>query len=150
MTLCGEDVCVLGGYDELKKPSRRVYTCPLTALFESDIKKKYYNEPSKHQSAFSPTKVWKRVADLPVTESTAVSLHDQLLAVGGRDSEFSSTSAIYKYSFVSNSWEVISHMLTPRHLCFAAVIPDNRVLVVGGESGRFALESIEIATSSID
>ena len=96
VTLCGEHVCILGGYDELKKPSRTVYTCSLTALLESDIKKKYYNEPSKHQSAFTPTKVWKRVADLPVTESTAVSLYDQLLMVGGRDSEFSSTLAIYK------------------------------------------------------
>ena len=93
--------------------------------------------------------MWKRVADLPVTESTALSLHGQLLVVGGRDSEFSSTSAIYKYSLVSNSWEVISHMLTPRHLCFAAIIPDNRLLVVGGESGRFAIDSVEIATSSV-
>ena len=38
---------------------------------------------------FSSTKVWERMSDLPVTESTAVSLHNQLLAVGGRDSEFS-------------------------------------------------------------
>ena len=39
MTLCGEYVCVLGGYDELKKPSRMVYTCSLTALLESAMKK---------------------------------------------------------------------------------------------------------------
>ena len=144
MTLCGDHVYILGGYDELKKPSRIVYTCSLTTLLES-----YINyDTSKHQSAFS-SKVWERVADLPVTESTAVSLYDQPLAIGGRDSEFVSTSAIYKYSFVSKSWEVISHMLTPRHLCFAAVIPDNKILVVGGESGRFAIDSLEVAISSI-
>ena len=124
VTLYGEYVCILRGYDELKQPSRAVYTCSLTALLGSNMKKNY-NDPSKHQSALLLTKVWKRVADLPVTESTAVSLYDQLLAVGGRDLEFSSTLAIYKYSFVSNLWEVISHMLTPRHLCFAAMILDH-------------------------
>ena len=145
MTLCGGHVFILGGYDELKKPTRVVYTCSLSALLESDGS---YNDALKHQSAF-PFKVWKRVTDLPVTESTAVSLYDQLLAIGGRDYEFISTSAIYKYNFVSSWWDVISHMLTPRRLCCAAVIPDNRELVVGGESGKFALDSVEVATSSI-
>ena len=148
MTLCGGHVVILGGYDELKKPTRVVYTCSLIALLESDG---IYdvNDPLKHQSAFASSKVWKRVTDLPVTESTAVSLYDQLLAIGGRDYELISTSAVYKYSFVNNSWDIISHMLTPRHLCFAAVIPDNRVLVVGGESGRIAIDSVEVGTSSI-
>ncbi len=82
--------------------------------------------------------ILRMVADLPVTESTAVSLYDQLLAIGGRDCEFVSTSAVYKYSFVSNLWDVVSHMFTPGiySICFATVIPDNRALVVGGESGR--------------
>ena len=144
-TLCGDHVYILGGYDELKKPSKAVYTCLLTTLLESDRN----SGPSKQQSAFL-SKVWTRVADLPVTESTAVSLYDQLLAVGGRDSECTSTSAVYKYSFVSKSWAIISHMVTPRHLCFAVVIPDNRVLVVGGEIGRSATDSVEIAISSIE
>jgi hypothetical protein len=148
MTLCGGRVCILGGYDELKKPTKAVYTCSLTALLESDSSDRSYTDFFKPQSTFL-SNVWKRITDLPVTESTAVSLYDQLLAIGGRDCEFVSTSAVYKYSFVSNSWDVISHMLTPRHLCFAAVIPDNRVLIVGGESGKFAIDSVEVATSSI-
>ena len=146
MTLCGDHVYILGGYDELRKPSRTVYTCLLTALLESGRN----NDPPKQQSTFSSGKVWNRVADLPVTESTVVSLYDQLLAVGGRDSEFISTSAVYKYSLVNRSWAVISHMFTPRHLCFAAVVPDNRVLVVGGENGRFATDSVETAISSTE
>ena len=36
-TLCGGHVFILGGYDELKKPTRVVYTCSLTALLECDV-----------------------------------------------------------------------------------------------------------------
>ena len=146
MALCGDHVYILGGYDELRKPSVSVYTCSLSGLLESDNPAQTCDW-STYQSFSS--KIWTRVTDLPVTESTAVSLYDQLLAVGGRDSELKSTSAVYKYSFVGKSWEIISHMLTPRHLCFAAVIPDDQVLVVGGENGRFATDTVEIATSSI-
>lgn len=149
LSLCGDRVCILGGYDELKNPSKTAYTCSMSKLLESD-------KPSSSQSLYGSTyqsfssHVWTRIPDLPVTESTSVSLYDQLLAVGGRNSEYESTTAIYKYSFVSESWDVISHMSIARHLCFAAVVPDtDTVLVVGGESGRYATDSVEIATASL-
>ena len=50
---------------------------------------------------------------------------------------------------VTKLWEIISHISTARHLCFAVVIPDSRVLVVGGETGKYVNNSMEIATSSI-
>ena len=40
------------------------------------------------------------------------------------------------YDPVADSWEVISHMLTPRIKCFAAVLPGNRVMVVGGHTNE--------------
>jgi len=82
--------------------------------------------------------VWEATADLPVTESTGVTLNGQLLAVGGYDSrkrgtlqnEF--TNNIYSYNTKTNSWEVISHMPTPRSDCLVAVLPNNKLMVVGG------------------
>ena len=93
--------------------------------------------------------VWKTIADLPVTESTCVSLHGQLLAIGGQDSSSKSTTAVFKYDLSLKCWEVISHMLTPRHLCFAAVMSDNRLIVVGGENSTLLNDSVEVATISI-
>ena len=55
------------------------------------------------------------------------------IAVGGYDShkkgtlqnEF--TNTIYSYNTKTNSWEVISHMPTPRSNCLVAVLPDNKL-----------------------
>ena len=147
MALCSNHAYILGVYDDLKKPSSTVYTCSLVALLES-------RNPSQNSIAVGTThlpmsfsSVWKKTTDLPVTESTAVSLYDQLLAVGGRDSDNESTSAIYKYNPVTTSWDIISYMPTARHLCFATVISDSELLVVGGETGKLANDSIEIATT---
>ena len=50
------------------------------------------------------------------------------------------------YNPDSDSWEVISHMATPRYLCFAAVLPNNQLMVVGGGTGRGTTDSVELAT----
>ena len=68
-----------------------------------------------------------------------MSLHGQLLAVGGRESTSRSTTAVYKYNVITRCWEVISHMTSARHLCFAAVLPGNRLMVAGGESGKLEI-----------
>ncbi|MCG8625843.1 MAG: hypothetical protein MJE68_28085, partial [Proteobacteria bacterium] len=77
---------------------------------------------------------WNRIADLPVRYSTAVSLHGRLLAIGGKDSKGQPTTAVHMYQPTTNSWEVISHMTTPRYLCLSAVLPDNQLMVVGGKT----------------
>lgn len=139
MSLCGDQVYILGGYDESKQPSSAVYTCSLNALLHSSTT---FQETSK-------IAVWQTIADLPVTESTCVSLHGQLLAIGGRDSSLKSTTAVFKYSLSLKCWELISHMFTPRHLCFAAVISNNRLVVVGGENSTLPDDSVEVAMISI-
>ena len=75
---------------------------------------------------------WNRVDDLPVICSTAVSLHGRLLAIGGKDSEGKRSTAVHMYQPTTNSWEIISHMTTPRAECLLAVLPDNQLMVVGG------------------
>ena len=141
MTLCGDQVYILSGYNVSKQPSNAVYTCSLNALLQS----------CTTLQEMGKIAVWKTIADLPVTESTCVSLHGQLLAIGGRDSSFKSrsTAAVFKYNLSLKCWEVISHMLTPRHLCFAAVMSDNRLIVVGGENSTLLNDSVEVAMISI-
>ena len=45
------------------------------------------------------------------------------------------------------AWEVISHMATPQHSCCAAVLPDNQLIVIGGQTGRYS-DAVEFATST--
>ena len=76
-----------------------------------------------------------------------MSIHGRLLTVGGSDSNGEATAAVHMYNPTTGSWEVISHMGTPRFYCFAAVLPNNQLMVVGGRivSGR-ETDLVELAT----
>lgn len=86
----------------------------------------------RHASTLTRHSTWNRVANLPVTQSTYVTLQGRLLAIGGEYADKKLTTAVYQLS--SDSWEVISHMTTPRSDCIAAVLPDNQLMVVGGST----------------
>lgn len=147
MVICGDRLYVLGGYDELKDPSEAVYTCAIKDLLQS-MKQNLLRTEYSSRSAGDSDSVWSRVRDVPVTESTAVSVGGQLLAVGGRDFTLKSSTEVYKYSFLSDLWDVISHMTTPRLLCFAA-FACNKLIVVGGETDNVQIDSVEAAFTSI-
>ena len=79
-----------------------------------------------------------------------MTLHGHLLAIGGRESNDYSpcTRAVQMYDPISDSWEEISHMSVGRSRCFAAVLPDDRLFIVGGWIGenRERTDHVEIAT----
>ena len=92
--------------------------------------------------------VWHRVADLPVCKSSCATLCGQLLAVGGCDESLEHpTTAIHQYDPATNSWEVISHMPTARYDTLVAVLPGNKLMVVGGYvDGCTLTDKVETAT----
>ena len=138
-TLCGDQVCMLGGCDQNRKISKSVFTCSLAALLQS-CQPQSLGAQLKTLSLASGPKLWHQLADTPVTLSTCASLHGRLLAVGGKDSDDKVTTAIHMFNTTTNSWEVISHIATPRYRCLVAVLPHNELMVVGGG------DSIEIAS----
>ena len=87
------------------------------------------------------SQVWKEVTELPVVCSSLVTLHDQLLAVGG-----GITSEVRQYDVPTNSWNVISEMKVKRQRCFTAVLPNDRVIVCGGNTPNGITDSVEIGT----
>ena len=117
-TVCGERVYVIGGKDQDGHQTKLVFTCYLNALPQS-------------QPSHNP--LWTRVADIQVERTTCVTLNGQLLAVGEQDSDDTATDKIYLYNTKRDSWDVISHMPTPRCWCLVAVLPGNKLMVVGGE-----------------
>ena len=133
-TVCGDKLYLTAGWDE-KRDTKSAITCSLSALLQSQ----------------TTESVWHTIAPLPVTDSTCVMLNGQLLAVGGRDSDQNYSNTIYSYNTQMNSWEIISHMPTPRSWCLLAVLPRNQLMVVGGEintekSNKNMLDNVEVAT----
>ena len=123
LTLCGDQLFIANDTD--------LYQCELTSLIQSCLST---TSTSSH-TAHAANTVWKEVGDLPAFNATCVSLNGRLLAIGGRGrsvSRLPRQTAIRMYDPATNSWTIISHMSMRRSRCFAAVLPDNQLVVVGG------------------
>ena len=85
-------------------------------------------------------------------KSFLVTFRGRLLAVGGsarlRDTDI--TSEVRQYDTTSDSWSVISNMRMKRNYCLSAVLPDNSLIVCGGntpDEGNGPTVSIELASA---
>ena len=137
VTVCGDQLYMLGGACD-HMPTKSVYTCSLSALFQTYTQRSLVGTFKCALSlSNSSSGVWSKLPDLPVMESTCVTFCGQLLAVGGVDSDNKPTTAVYMYNQATNSWNVISHMATARRRPFAAVLPNNQLMVVGGMDDRW-------------
>ena len=134
-TICGNRIYILGACNTSGSATKSVFMCSLSALLESCT--------AVHSAA-----VWSKIADFKHTQSTCVVFHGRLLAIGGRDSFNIPTAAVQMYNLATNCWKVISHVTMPRRRCFAAVLTENELAVVGGCTGRSIYtqtDSVEIA-----
>ena len=137
--LCGDQLYVLG--------IKALITCSLDALLQSCQPQSLgLRARLKNLALASAPKVWCELVDTSYYRSTCASLCGQLLAVGGRDSERIATTAVHMYNTTTNSWEVISHMATPRYGCLVVVLPHNELMVVGGRTPEGKTDSVEFAT----
>ena len=136
-TVCGDQLYMLGGASRYI-PTKSVYTCSVSTLLQTCNTQTSLIGTLKRALTLSNSSssgdrgVWSQVAELPVTDSTCVTFCGQLLAICGEDSDSKPTTAVYMYNPSTNSWNVISHMTTARSRPFAAVLPDNQLMVVGG------------------
>lgn len=142
-TICGDRIYILGGYGATFEGVTSVFTCSLTTLVQSCS-----------MDFPDGITVWSKIADLPVTNSTCVSFNGRLLAIGGIEIRETPacTTAVYMYSLITNSWEIVSHMQEARSHCYAAVLPNNQLTVVGGQCDLKGTKTntVEFATASIN
>ena len=140
-TICQDRIYLLG-YDTSNEP-RSVLACSMADLLQSCQPRSL----GGWLKALTLQTIWHRVANLPVRSSSCATLCGQLLAVGGCDESFQNYStAIHQYNPATNSWEVISHMPTARNYPLVAVLPGNKLMVVGGLIDRNETDDVEIAT----
>ena len=144
-TIC-QDRIYLVGQDRSNEP-RSVLACSMADLQQSCRPQSL----GGRLETLTLQEVWHRVADLPVHSSSCATLCGQLLAVGGHDDSCKNyTTAIHQYNPGTNSWEFISHMPTARWGTLVAVLPGNKMMVVGGytrkSGGMERTDIVEIAT----
>ena len=145
--MCGDRVYILGGWDK----NRSVCVCSLSALLHSCKSKSSTLTKRRFKSQHSTkddSAVWKRLANIPVTWFACVSFSSQLLVIGGLDSDNKPSTNVHVYNPSTNAWEVVSHTVVARRQCFAAVLPDDQLMVVGGitDTGD-STDTVEIAIS---
>ena len=140
-TICGDQIYVMGEANKRFTYTKLVYTCSVSALLQSCAKSSL-EVKLKGTSLVEKASTWRRIADLPVTHSTCESFHGRLLAIGGRMDSGEATTAVYMYNLTTNSWEIISHMITGQYKCFTAVLPDNQLMVVGGSTNSGMTDTV--------
>ena len=120
-TICGGRMYIGGGYST-SGTTKSVLMCEVSDLLQS--------APGRSRAS----QVWREIAGLQHISSPLITLRGQLLAIGGcvTESGEGETSEVRQYDVITNSWNVISHMTKTRHQFFAAVLPNDRVMVVGG------------------
>lgn len=116
--VCNDTLYIVGGYYEKARAHFSAISCPLNLLTtEVDI---------------SRTKIWEKIADLPVCRSTCVTFRGKLAAVGGRMRNDHHSNSLYIYNPTTKTWNAVADMLSMRSECFAAVVNDRKVVVAGG------------------
>ena len=132
-TVCGDCLYLMGNNTRIGIWTDLVQTCSLSNLVQS-YQPHAQSLIARMKSAFTRRETaWQRVADVPVIHTTCVAFNGRLLAVGGVISVLQPTNNIYALNLTTNSWEVTGHMPTVRSRCLVAVLPDNKLMVVGGE-----------------
>lgn len=115
MATCGDKIYMLQGDDT------HIYTCSLSSLLQS------CQQRNKHTSADACT--WNRLADLPVSQSTLVTLCGRLLSVGGY-SDTEELDVVYYYDSTADTWQKMGMLICPQGLPLAAALPGDRLIVV--------------------
>ena len=119
--ICGGRMYIGNGFKGNSEWTKSVLVCEVRDLQSATP------QPAHAHSSH----VWREIAELPVDWSSLITLQDQLLAIGGKSGD-RATSEVRQYDVTTNSWRIISHMHTKRCHPLAAVLPNNRVMVVGG------------------
>ena len=142
-TIFGDQLYLGGGYGEGHKPSKSVLTCSLPDL----LRPQSLGAKLSILSLSNKPGVWRHIKDLPVTRSTLTKLGGHLVAIGGKDDSNNPIADVRCYDPQTDSWHVITKMKTKRSLPLVAVIPEDRLIIVGGgDASRRSMDSVEIGS----
>ena len=111
-----DSICLLGD------DTNRVYSCSIRFLAQ-------FLQPALSSQCQKP--IWTRIADVPVSRSTAVTLNGRLFSVGGYD-DSGEVDTVYYYDSSTNSWRRVGTLLSCKGLPLATTLPGDKLVVVHG------------------
>ena len=124
-TICGNQLHVIGY-------NANGYTCSTENLPFSD-------EPITSQSI--PHFIsWTPLPRLPVTQSTAATLYEKLVIIGGMQRKVSTPTANSIHQLVDGRWVEIGSMSSHREMCLVVNPSPDRIMIVGGRGARDSVE----------
>ena len=136
MTTCGDDLYLFGD------DSTRVYSCSLQALLQScqvpenstsaSQQTSIWNRIIEKISTSQQTNVWNRITDLPVLNSTAITLCGQLVSVGGSDGKGRTVDTVYCYDPATSAWKTIGQIPSRRSCPLVTTLPGDKLIIVHG------------------
>ena len=135
ISICGERLYMLGGYDQTGYWTRSVLSCSIPELLQS-----CQTQPLAGELQTTPANtstIWRQVADAPHYKSSCATFCEQLVAVGGMDEAgffANDTSTITVYNETTDSWEAVGDMPTARRRPIVAIL-NGKMMVVGGRAG---------------
>ncbi len=130
--LVGDTLYLLGG--ELGYSSnKQMFSISLPALISHAT-----------SASQAPPPTWE-VTDTDLTSSTAVSLHNSLLAVGGMDDQDRRSSAIRLYNPQTRQWAKVGDVPAALSKCSCTVLSSGELLVLGGTNGDRRFSEAHIA-----
>ena len=143
-TICGDQLYLGGGFDE-DKVSKSVLTCSLPELLQPQS----LGSKLRTLSLANKPRVWQHIKELPVTRYTLTTLGGHLVAIGGtKESKMERITAdIHSYDPQTDSWHIITKMKTKRFRSLVAVLPEDRLIIVGGcDAPHHETDSVEIGS----
>ncbi len=135
-TLIGNTLYLMGGFDHTQSATKTVHHVDLNELI------------AKALSNLDTPTLWQTLQEVPLMFSAPLSIGRSLLAVGGADDRFNSSSSIHLYQPDTKRWVKVGDLPTARHNCTCSVLPSGEVIVAGGEADCIILDTVEIFSIS--
>jgi serine/threonine protein kinase len=140
-------VMLIGGTDSYGETLTNL-KCSIQELLNTKTKIATNGNREGSNTRSGSSLVWKYLTDSKLFHSTGVAINGHLLAIGGVGSNNKSTTYMFHYNCSNSLWEQIGLMNVARSLCFAVSLPNNEIMVVGGNTSNPATITnlAEIAT----
>ena len=144
--VCDDRLYLVGGNDQDGHKLKAVFSSSISSLFKSARPYSFGGWLSKTFWAGASSKVWHIGHDMPVYSAAVASVRGQLVVVGGRNGDSAPKASIRVYKPDTDSWQSIGTMQIPRWNAFAAVLKDEKLVIVGG----FTSASVKSETDTME
>ena len=129
-TLCDDYIYVMDRTGTLYK-----YSNPVHSILSSLATGTHREQSSQH--------TWRPLPRPPSVESTLSTMCGQLVVVGGR-MNYECPVSVYIRQLYKEGWVTIGHMAMGRRDPIVAVVPENRMIVVGGRDLNFSVVELAV------